>query len=326
MPSQRVRRMLLALVALCAWQPLPGVASVRAQPADAGADACGAKLSPPIHARWISLGGAQGRLGCPAAGEAVAARSPQGTMGEEATFDAGLGGAILRHDSGPHAGQTYALEGCAWRLYFQYGGSSGWLGFPVSEAENTPDGKRQLFEGGAIVFERAGDTCFVKRPEELAAASAPAAAAAQGTSRLDVFEDAKGRRLVAASAANAARAANDGFRPVASLGFVFVQEAPGLAPLKAYWNAATGDHDVVASADSERADLGAGYEFDGLQGYVWTDPRPGAVALKRFWNPGSQTSRLVADAQGEAEALAQGYVFVRVEGYAFQGEPDVNSH
>jgi hypothetical protein len=319
MPIRPVGMILAAVVLVCpSTVVVLGCGSALAQPEAGGGDACGAALSPPIRALWLSLGGAQGRLGCPSGGETAAARSPQGTTGEEAMFTAGVGGAILRHDSGAHAGQTFALEGCVWRLYFQYGGPSGWLGFPISQADNTPDGKRQAFEGGQIVYLRAGDTCFAKRPEEVAAAPA-APNAPPGTSRLDLFEDAEGRRLVAASETSARRAAKDGYRAIATLGFVFTGDAPGLAPLKAYWSPSTGDHDAVATADGERADLAAGYEFDGLQGYVWTDPRPGASPLKRFWNPQTKTSLLVSDEKGEADAVSRGYVFVRVEGYVQAG-------
>jgi hypothetical protein len=104
-----------------------------------------------------------------------------------------------------------------------------------------------------------------------------------------------------------------------TLAFVYTEPGPGLLPLKTYSNPATGDHDTIASTDSERADLAGGYEFDGLQGYVWSDPRPGTVPLKRFWNAASQASLLTAGPPAEAEAIAKGYVFSRIEGYAPTG-------
>jgi len=313
MPRRRLNRALPVLIVLGVGLALVG-GRARAQSEAAGADACGAALSPRVHDLWLSLGGANGRLGCPTSGEAAAAPSPLGTHGAQVVFGGGtVGSAILREDSGPHAGQTFAVDGCMWRLYFQYGGTSGWLGFPTSEARNTPDGKRQAFEGGEIVYQRAPDTCSAARSGENVGAPAPAAA---GTTRLDLFEDGQGRRLAAASAPAAARAQNDGYRPISTIAFVFTEPGPGLAPLKSYWNSATGDHDAVASADSERADLAAGYEFDGLQGFVWTDPHQGAVPLKRYWNAATRSSLLIADAPGEADAVAKGYVFVRIEGYA----------
>lgn len=315
MPSRPLTPTLLILIALYA-APVIISGKVQAQPAPGNADACGSGLSEPIHERWLSLGGARGRLGCPMSGQSATAASPYGTRGEQIIFSGGTGAAILRADTGPHAGQMFAIDGCTWRLYFQYGGSSGWLGFPTSEASNTPDGKRQSFEGGDIVYQRAPDTCLAERAEEIAG---PAARAPAGTSRLDLFEDAQGRREAIASAVSAARARNDGYRPVATLAFVYTEPGPGLLSLKTYSNSATGDHDTVASADSERADLAGGYEFDGLQGYVWSDPKPGTVALKRFWNLATKSSLLTADAQGEADAAAKGYAFVRVEGYAPTG-------
>jgi hypothetical protein len=315
MPSHSLSPPLLIGIALYA-APVLISGKVQAQPAAGNADACGSALSEPVRERWLSLGGAQGRLGCPTSGQSATATSPQGTRGEQIIFSGGTGAAILRAGTGPHAGQMFAIDGCTWRLYFQYGGSSGWLGFPTSGAANTPDGKRQSFEGGDIVYQRAPDTCIAERAEEIAGSAARAPA---GTSRLDLFEDAQGRRLAIASAVSAARARNDGYRPVATLAFVYTEPGPGLLPLKTYSNSTTGDHDTIASADSERADLARGYEFDGLQGYVWSDPKPGTVALKRFWNAATKGSLLTADAQGQADAAVKGYAFVRVEGYAPTG-------
>jgi hypothetical protein len=315
MTSRPLTPTLPILIVLAAAPVLVG-GKVQAQPAAGNADACGAGLSEPIRARWLSLGGAQGRLGCPTSGQSATAASPQGTRGEQIIFSGGTGAAILRADTGPHAGQMFAIDGCTWRLYFQYGGSSGWLGFPTSEASNTPDGKRQAFEGGDILYQRAPDTCVAERAEEIAG---PAARTPAGTSRLDLFEDAQGRREAIASAVSAARARNEGYQPATTLAFVYTEPGPGLLPLKTYSNPTTGDHDTIASADSERADLAGGYEFDGLQGYVWSDPRPGTVALKRFWNAASQASLLTADPRAEADAIARGYVFSRIEGYAPMG-------
>ena len=117
--------------------------------------ACAQGLSQPVLAKWLGLGGAHG-LGCPAAPELAAPVSPRGTAAREVKFDQG---AILWHASGPRTGQTFAVSGCMYRLYFQYGGPSGWLGLPTSDPINTPDGQRQTFEGGVMTFQRVDSSC-----------------------------------------------------------------------------------------------------------------------------------------------------------------------
>jgi hypothetical protein len=306
--------MRLAVILACAGLSLASPLPAHAQGAGEAANGCASALSPPMREKWMALGGAQGRLGCPTGAERATVASSQGSTGDEVILGGANPGALLRHRSGPQAGQVFVVEDCFWRLYFQFGGSSGWLGFPTSDAENTPDGKRQAFEGGEIVYQRAPDTCLAHRADELASAPLPGP-----TSRLDLFEDAQGRRMAIASAAATARARDEGYRPVAILAFVFDQPAPDVTPLKTYWNRATGDHDTIASPDSERADLAAGYEFDGQQGFVWVHPRPGGVPLKRFWNPQTKMSLLTSDAAAEAQAVAAGYQFVRIEGYASAG-------
>ena len=46
----------------------------------------------------------------------------------------------------PSTGKAFAVAACD-RLYVQYGGVSGWLGLPISDAINTPDGQRQKIRG-----------------------------------------------------------------------------------------------------------------------------------------------------------------------------------
>ena len=116
---------------------------------------CGQSLSAPILTKWMAAGGPDG-LGCPTGIEMAAPPSPQGSAAREATFGAA---AIVWHASGPRAGQTFAVSGCAYRLYFQYGGPGGWLGLPTSDPINTPDGQRQTFEGGVITYRRAYQEC-----------------------------------------------------------------------------------------------------------------------------------------------------------------------
>lgn len=142
------------------WAPAaPQVAMAQTQ--DPPVQACGVTLSAPILGKWAALGGAQGRLGCPTAPDGDTAASPQGTAARQAIFRSG---AILLHASGLHAGEAFAIWGCPFRLYFQYGGPSGWLGLPLADAVNTPDGQRQIFEGGEMRYLRAPDTCAAEPP------------------------------------------------------------------------------------------------------------------------------------------------------------------
>ncbi|MGI8841719.1 MAG: LGFP repeat-containing protein [Caulobacteraceae bacterium] len=291
---------------------------VLAQASD-DAPACGQGLGGPILAKWMAMGGARGPFGCPVAGEAVTATSPQGSRAREATFAAGT---ILWHASGPHAGQTYAVSGCLYRLYFQYGGPSGWLGLPVSEVENVPDGQRQAFEGGVMRFQRASGQCEADHSAEAIAAAAPAARAGLETSPLDQFYDAsRGDYFAAASAASAARAQAAHYRRLRTEGYVFTQPLPGAIPLKAYWNEALGAHETVATAEGERDALAAGYVFDGSQGFIYADPKPGTAPLKLYRSAARGHELVTATAEGGADAVAQGYAFVRIEGYVPTG-PD----
>ncbi len=284
--------------------------------------ACGVALSPPILEKWRTMGGEKGPLGCPAARESPTLPSPTGAVGRQATFGAGDGGAILWHASGPRAGQTYVVLGCVWRLYFQYGGPSGWLGMPISEAVNTPDGKIQSFEGGSIAYTRALGACSASHGVEQAAAepSATVAPAEAPKAPLDLFFDpARGDYLTTASAGAAAQALAGHYQRVRTEAFVFTTRQPGTTPLKLYWNEKLGDNDTVATHEGEREALALGYEYGGLQGYVYSDPRPGAKALKLFYNAARHDNLLTATPEGEADATAQGYVFVRIEGYAPAG-------
>ena len=301
----------LAAIAVAAAAAAPAGAQARAAE---GGPACGESLSGPILDKWATLGGAGGPYGCPTVGEAATSTSPQGSHAREATF---ADGAILWHASGPRAGQTYAVSGCLYRLYFQYGGPSGWLGLPVSDVINTPDGQRQTFEGGSMSYQRASHQCSAEHTSEIAAADLTAAPAAPERSPLDQFYDAARQDYVAvASAAGAARAQGAGYRRLRTEAYVFTQPFPGAAPLKAYWNETLGAHETVATPEGERDALAAGYVFDGAQGFVFTDPHPGTRPLKLFRNAALGHELVTASPEGEADAAAQGYVFVRIEGYA----------
>ena len=132
----------------------------RAQDAGgAPAEACGKTLSPVLMTAWAGVGGPDGRLGCPVESEADTASSIKGTSARGARFQ---GGEIVRHMSGPLAGRAFAVQACD-RLYVQYGGVSGWLGLPTSDAINTPDGQRQSFEGGTLRLGRALGECEAEK-------------------------------------------------------------------------------------------------------------------------------------------------------------------
>lgn len=285
----------------------------RAQPSPGGR-ACGQGLSGPIFEAWTAMGGADSPLGCPTAGEMATATSPQGARAMEAPFATGT---ILWHASGAHAGQTFIVSGCLYRLYFQYGGSSGWLGLPVSDAINTPDGQRQAFEGGSMTYRRATNECSAEHTAEANAAAPTASpAGASQTSPLDQFHDpSRGDYFAAASAASAARAQAANYQRLRTEGYVVTLPFPGDEALKAYWNESLGAHETVATPEGERDALAAGFVFDGAQGFIFADPAPGTRPLKLYRNAARDRELTTATAEGEADAAAQGYAFVRIEGY-----------
>ena len=274
--------------------------------------ACSKRLSPPVLARWNALGGQTGPLGCPDADETPGSTSPQGSKADEADFPTGM---ILWQSDGPRAGQTFLVIGGLWRLYFQFGGPSGWLGLPTGDAANFPDGQRQDFEGGRITCERATTTCEAEHAEE--AAAAPPAAEPAATSPLDAwFDPARGDHLSIASAGVARTATAANYQRVEAQAKVMTQSAPGAAPLKLFWNEAKGDHVATATEDGAQQAFADGYSFEASQGFVWTDPHPGAVTLEQWRDPVSGHHWLVAGPDEKAKAQAAGYRFVRVEGYA----------
>jgi hypothetical protein len=266
-----------------------------------------------VAGAWRDLGGESGRLGCPAGLETPGERSPQGSANRVAPF--GQNGVIVLAVSGPRAGQAVAVSGGCYRLYVQYGGTSGWLGLPVADQENTPDGSLQHFEGGVMRWDRALDDC---QAEPSAAAAAPAAAAvAEALAPLDLFEDpATGDRLSLATSGSVAEATAAGYQRLRGQARVLAAETPGTTRLKLYINEAKKLRETLASAQSERDAQAAGFGFEAGQGWVWIDPRPGAIALKLYRDADSGRTRLTAGAQDEQEAAAKGYSFVRIEGYA----------
>jgi len=125
--------------------------------------ACGFRLGALAFREWTLLGGQDGRLGCPTADETVIPASSKGTMSREIVF--GDRGAIFTILLGPGLDHAVAISDC-YRLFYQYGGASGWLGLPLGDALNTPDGQKQAYEGGEMRFGRALDSCEATRTGE----------------------------------------------------------------------------------------------------------------------------------------------------------------
>jgi uncharacterized protein with LGFP repeats len=141
--------------------PAWGQTPTTAPDASASADtACGFKLSAAALHEWTLLGGQDGRLGCPTADETDIPPSSRGTISREIVF--ADRGAIFTYLTGTMAGKAVAISDC-FRLFYQYGGASGWLGLPLGDALNTPDGQKQAYEGGEMRFGRALDSCEATR-------------------------------------------------------------------------------------------------------------------------------------------------------------------
>jgi hypothetical protein len=276
--------------------------------------ACGRQLSAAALLEWRNLGGEQGRLGCATAPETTTSVSPQGSAARAATF--GDRGMILLHTGGARAGQAYAIAGCFYRLYIQYGASSGWLGLPVADAINTPDGSRQEFEGGSMDYARAYDACEATHATETAAPAQTAVTASE-TLTLDVYEDPTGtERLSLAAPTAVLKALAAGYRKGATQARVMTEPRDGAIALKLFFNESAGLRESVANSLSEQEALSHGYAFDGGQGYIWAAPHPGLLTLKLFRAGATGRSWLTASSGEEAQAVAAGLVFVRVEGYA----------
>lgn len=148
----------LSLIAMASAAP-PVVAQPASPPANAdpASQTCGFSIGPAAMAEWADMGGVDGRLGCPTASETATVPSPTGARSSVTAF--GDRGAVYTIESGAQAGKAFAITGCAWRLFFGYGGAGGWLGLPTEDAQNTPDGQTQKFEGGTITLTRATSTC-----------------------------------------------------------------------------------------------------------------------------------------------------------------------
>ena len=279
--------------------------------------ACDTPLSPAVFAKWNELGGKDG-VGCPAAREATSVKTRSGSVGHEADFADHGGAGIFWHASGDHAGQTYAVRGCNYRLYVQYGGPRGWLGLPVGEPQNNPDGQSQAFEGGTIDYLRADRSCSATRAAEQEAPTVGSHDVALADAHLVplglYFDSASGDHMT--SATGLPPQLTDFYQTVRQEAQVYQEHPPGAVPLKLYFKEATGDYATVATPEGERDVQSAGYEFAGLQGYVFPGPRDGLVALRLYVSGDHKDYFLAASTTSLSEAEGAGYQFVRVEGYA----------
>jgi uncharacterized protein with LGFP repeats len=303
-----------------AWLLSAPVAARADAPID-GVPACGFTLSGPIFQKWNDAGGETSRLGCPAAREHPTAPSPAGSTGRQADFAGGA--TILWHQTGAHAGQTFTVTGCLYRLYAQFGGPGGWLGLPIGDIANNADGQTQPFEGGMMTQQRADRTCSAEHgpppSPTVGAYDTPLAQARRFP--LELYYDAQRQEYFTTASGLGPDADPNRYALVRVEGYVFADHPPGTTPLRLFWNAARGDHMTVGTAEGELAAHKAGYEFAGGQGFVFSSPTAGAAPLKLFWSLERQDYLLVGTAQGEADAQAAGYEFVRVEGYVSTEPP-----
>jgi len=125
--------------------------------------ACSRTLSTPIYDKWIEMGGENGRLKCPVENETEAPASPRGTTGRWVRFRAGDGGYLIWHESGAYAGKAFEVSGCMYKLYASQGGTSSWLGFPVSDGGEISTGVRQDFEAGYVLWDKKTYACQAHR-------------------------------------------------------------------------------------------------------------------------------------------------------------------
>lgn len=308
-----------AAAAVLAASPALPQATPPAAPTTAPATglACDTPLSPAIFQKWTELGGKSG-IGCPSAREATSVKTQSGSVGHEADFADNGGTGIFWHASGAHAGQTYAVRGCYYRLYVQYGGPRGWLGLPVGEPQNNPDGQTQAFEGGVIDYQRADHSCSATRAAEEAAPTVGSHDVALPDAHLVplglYFDSASGDHMTSATGLPPQLA--DFYQTVRQEAQVYQEHPPGAVALKLYFKEATGDYATVATPEGERDVQAAGYEFAGLQGYVFPGPQTGLVALRLYASADGKDYFLAAAAASIAEAEGAGYRFVRIEGYA----------
>lgn len=152
-----LRSLLLAWGLIMAL-PCGAIAATSPQEDDA-ASPCAVPTDAAIAGRWRDLGAGDGRLGCPTGREDGLATT-SGKAFIVMAFDDGL---LVRPAARTFAPNVMFVWGCIYRLYIQQGGLSGWLGAPLNDPENTPDGQKQRFEHGVARFYRATSSCDVER-------------------------------------------------------------------------------------------------------------------------------------------------------------------
>jgi hypothetical protein len=136
---------------------------------------CGQTVSIALFEKWTEMGGETGKLGCPINLEADAPTSPHGSVGRWIQFAKGDGGYLIEftrpQDAGgnsqikplPLAGHVFEVSGCMFKLYASLGGTKSWLGFPISDGQETEPGARQDFEGGYVLWDRKTYACEAHR-------------------------------------------------------------------------------------------------------------------------------------------------------------------
>ena len=126
-------------------------------PGGQGTDICGFAVGTVSMAKWIETGREGGVLGCAIGTEQDTARSPSGADARQTLF---AGGVIVLHGSGRFAGSAFEVHGCIALRYLGMGGTSSWLGLPVSDEFDIPGGRRSDFEGGSIAWDALTGGCM----------------------------------------------------------------------------------------------------------------------------------------------------------------------
>lgn len=155
---QSMLRSLILASGLFLAMPSGGFAATSPQEDDA-ASLCAGPTDAAIAGKWRDLGAGEGRLGCPNGREEGLATA-SGKAFIVMQFD---GGVLVRPATRAFAPNVMLVWGCIYRMYIQQGGLTGWMGAPLGDPENTPDGQKQRFEHGLARFYRATSSCDVER-------------------------------------------------------------------------------------------------------------------------------------------------------------------
>jgi hypothetical protein len=78
----------------------------------------------------------------------------------------GYGGLIVWHRTGPRPGQSFEVHGCMHKLYQSLGGTGSWLGFPIGDEYDVPEGRRSDFENGNIFWDAQTRVCQARKYSE----------------------------------------------------------------------------------------------------------------------------------------------------------------